>query len=265
MSTLTARQARENERGPLSAFFFHENVRSVIAAIPKNGCSAIKRWYIAMVDPGALADPALDVHLHAARSLALSRRPREEADSILNACPLVAVVRDPAERLRSAFIDKIVRPGPGELIPAATELIADCHRQRGEVVARGEDRRTITFRQFVEYVVHAHPEHLDTHWRAQSEFLRGQRVDTLIPIERLSTTLDAIAARLGRSDVRAAVESVTRKERAAVEGLADLPAGELHARNLRPPLTELADERITSMIRSRLAEDVDLYARAHAQ
>lgn len=262
MSTLTPRQARENARFPFDAFFYHERIGMVIAAIPKCGCSTIKRWCIALTDAAALADPGLDVHRHAARTLALAKRPRDEAEAILSTKPVLAVARDPAERLRSAFIDKFVRPAPDEVMPATAELIRD---YRGDgVVADTWDERSITFRQFVEYVGHADPDHLDAHWRPQAAFVRGRRVDTLITLDRLSSTLDALAASLGRSDVRAAAESVTRKEPAALEGLADVPASELHARNLRPPLAQLADADVLKMIRECFADDEAFFARAKA-
>ena len=263
MSTLTARQARENARFPFDAFMYHERIGMVIAAIPKCGCSTVKRWLISVTDPAALAGPVLDVHRHAARTLALAKRPRDEAEAILAAQPLLVVVRDPVERLRSAFIDKFVRPAPDEVMPATTELIRD---YRGDgVVADVWDERSITFRQFVEYVGHADPDHLDAHWRPQAAFVRGRRIDTLITLDRLSSTLDALAAALGRSDVRATPESVTRKELASLEGLADVSASELHARNLRPPLAQLADADVLKMIRERFAEDAALFARAQAE
>lgn len=264
MSMLTARQARENAKFPFDAFLYHERIGIVIAAIPKCGCSTIKRWLIALTDAGALADPALDVHRHAARTLALTRLPREQAESILATKPMLAVVRDPAERLRSAFIDKFVRPGPGELMPAARELIEDCRQHDARTLGRSDGAYSITFRQFVGYVGHADPDHLDAHWRPQSAFLRGRRVGTLIPLETLSTHLDSLAASLGRSDVRAHPESVTRKEPAALERLADVPASELHARNLRPPLAQLADADVLTMIRERFTDDEALFARANA-
>lgn len=263
MSTLTPRQARENARFPFDAYFYHDRVGTVIAAIPKCGCSTIKRWLIAMTDPSALADPTLDVHWHAARTLALSKQPRDGVEAILRSKPLLAVVRDPAERLRSAFIDKFVRPGASELMPAARELIEDCSRER--VSASSDNDESLTFRQFVEYVGHADPDHLDAHWRPQTAFLRGSRVDTLIPLDRLSTHLDGLAASLGRPDVRAQPESVTRKEPVTLEGPADVPASELHARNLRPPLAQLADADVLRVIQERFAEDAALFARAQTK
>lgn len=125
MSTLSPRQARENERFPFDALLYHESVGSIFTAIPKSGCSSIKRWFIALTNPAALHDPALDVHKYAAAHFALSRMPRAEADLLLRGHPVIGVVRAPLDRLRAAFVDKFVRPRAEELMPAAQELIAD--------------------------------------------------------------------------------------------------------------------------------------------
>lgn len=255
MSTLTPRQARENQRFPYDALLYHEHVGSIITAIPKSGCSSIKRWFIAAADPAALDTPTIDVHKHAAAHFALSRLPRTEADLLLRTRPVIAVVRDPLHRLRAAFIDKFVRPAAGELMPAAQEVIAFA-----QSINHGSDHR-VTFREFVTLVCSADVDHLDAHWRPQAAFLQSVHSTRLVPLDRLTATLGEYAAAIGRT-IDLPPQSVTRKEPVGTGCLADIPAGELHARNLRPPLEELADAALRSMVESRLRADVALYQQA---
>ncbi len=278
MSTLSVRQAEQNLAFPLDDFLYHESVGVVIVAIPKVGCSTIKRWYMRHVGVDLAADP----HKYAYEHLALSRRTPCEAARILESRRVIAPVRDPAERLRSAFVDKFVWPKTADLFEPARDIIEDMHRASGvEVVHDAVVHATLgdvqvpipvssavdysrrpSFHQFVEYVCDAQEDHLDSHWRPQHAFIRDRRVDVLVPIDALSATLAGVSRALGAPVPALEPENVTRKEPAARGLLADVPAGELHERDLFPLLAELTDDALMERIRTRFADDLALLDRA---
>lgn len=260
MSSLSPRLAIENRRFPLDSYLYHESIGVVLVGIPKVGCSTVKRWLIAMTDPAALLDPGLAVHKHSLEALALSRLSAPQAEEVLATRPIVAFVRQPLQRLRSAFVEKIVRPAPEDLFPPSVELLADWRSTHAALAEDGTDRR-ITFREFVEHIAAVPGEHLDPHWRPQADFLvPGPR--TVLPLERLSESLDALARRLGRPDVYARPSNVTRKEPSRSGCLADVPAGVLHRADQRPPLSELADSALIARAMTALAADARLYRQA---
>lgn len=278
MSTLSTRQAEQNLAFPLDYYLYHEAVGVVIIAVPKVGCSTVKRWFMR----NAGADPRLDPHKHAYEHLALARRSPAEASSILESRRVLMPVRDPAERLRSAFVDKFIWPKTEDLFEPARDIIEDLHRARGvEIVHNAVHAATFggelvpvpacsavdytlrpSFRTFAEYICAAENEHLDAHWRAQSCFIVGHRIDAFVPLDALSDTLSRISETLGVQIPTPEAENVTRKEPASRGLLADVPAIELHQQDLFPLLDELADQALQQRIRSRFRDDVLLVQHA---
>lgn len=281
MSTLSTREAEQNLAFPLDYYLYHEAVGVVIVAVPKVGCSTIKRWFMRHAD----ADPRIDPHKYAYEQLALARRDPAEAARILESRRVLMPVRDPAERLRSAFVDKFIWPRTEDLFEPARDVIEDFHRARGvEIVHNQVHAATLggqlvsvaacsavdysqrpSFRMFAEYICTAENEHLDAHWRAQSCFVTGHRVDAFVPLDALSDILAQISRTLGVQIPAPEAENVTRKEPAARGLLADVPGLELHEQDLFPLLNELADEDLQHRIRSRFRDDVLLVQRAGAE
>ena len=281
MATPSPRLEADNQRFPLDCMLYSQSVGFVCIAIQKSGCTTLKRWYAAMAEPG-LAVEQLPIHKYCLTGLALSARPRDEAMRVLAESPTLAFVRDPLERLRSAFVEKIVHPRPTDIFAPSRELLEDCTRNRGidvrydttheadlgrEIVrfpaSRAVDyQRGLTFREFIEHVCHAPHEHLDPHWRPQAAFLRLRNADVLLPMSAIGVALDAIGRRFGATHSAADRTNVTRKEPAGRGVLTDVPSGELHRADLRPPVEELADDSIRGMIELRLAEDVALAKQA---
>lgn len=281
MSTLSTRQAEQNLAFPLDDYLYHEAVGVVIVAVPKVGCSTIKRWFMRHAE----ADPRLDAHKYAFEHLALARRPASEAQHILESRRVLMPVRDPADRLRSAFVDKFIRPKAEDLFEPAREIIEDLQRAKGvhvvhdaeHVAMLGEFQVRIpicsavdytrgpSFREFVDYVCDADPSHLDAHWRAQSAFIGENRIDALVPLEHLSEHLQQLSKAIGAPEFQPAAENVTRKEPVLHAHLADTPAGELHTLDLFPTLEQITDEPLLRKISEHFREDINLLARARAR
>lgn len=281
VSSLSARQSVENLSFPLDYYLYHEAVGVVLIAIPKVGCSTIKRWFMRH----ASADLSIDPHKYAYEYLALSRRDPAQARELLASRRVIMPVRDPAERLRSAFIDKFVWPKFNDLFEPARDIIEDLHRARGtEVVHDTVEHATLgenvvqipisssvdysrrpSFAEFVDYVCTAQEDHLDGHWRCQASFSRGHRVDALVPLEYLSAMLARLSRSLGVDASMPEPENVTRKDPTSQGLLADVSATELHERDLFPLLDELADASLQNRIRTVFGEDAALLERARQQ
>ncbi len=278
MTSLSPRLAIENERFPLDCFLYHESLGFVAVAMQKSGCSAIKRWYVAIAQPDCYR-PDLAFHKHCYSHLALCSRPPEVAAQILASAPRITFVRCPLERLRSAYMDKFVGVPPMEIFEPARELLEDWTRLQGvrvehdivhtlnlggEIVtvpasSAVDYERGLSFREFIDYVALSPDDHLDPHWRPQAAYLRVHPVHTVVPLEQMGIVLDTIAAARGRSDYQTEQTNITRKELSHLDELADMPSSELRRLNLRPRTEELVDPDVRDRVNDRYAEDVDLY------
>ncbi|MBY0312519.1 MAG: sulfotransferase family protein [Phycisphaerales bacterium] len=245
MST-SARLAVDNSRFPWEFLLHHPELDVILLATPKVGCSTIKRWMIARFAPNAESEPGFDIHRFAHTHFGMHRFEQHARDQVLAQRPVVAFVRSPAERLRSAFIDKFVRPAPDQLFEAAIDVLAALGRSPNE---------GLSFKEFVRHVVSADPMTLDAHWRPQSTFLLATRPAVVRPIEQLSDFLRSLAP---GADLPTEPMNITRKEPNGEASSADARSTDLHGRDLRPVLADLIDEAVIASIASfdQLANDI---------
>lgn len=233
--------------------FFDPRLGVAVLAIPKAGCSAIKHWLVdALGERGPLGAAGQDVHGFAFERYSLASHEAGGDAVWAFAARRVGFVRDPLARLRSAFIDKLVRPADADLFPPAAALVARIAEVDGVASGPGRIRRP-SFRRFVEFVLDAESSTLDAHWRPQSDFLSAAGPLTVHPAGEIARVLADLGAAAGLGRVVPTETNVTRKEPSGRGPLADAPGDELHALGLRPTLDEMVDERL----RRRCAESPD--------
>lgn len=222
---------------PLDLILYHPQVASTYLAIPKVGCSTLKRWFIAQVSPHELERPDIDVHKYAEAHLTMSRTDPSTCKAILANHPLIAFWRPESDRLRSAFVEKFVRPSPDCLFEPGVRLL----KQLGRTPQQG-----LRFREFVQHICRSSPSDLDLHWRPQSAILATCQPSQLLPLSLMTHLL----AESGRHPLSAHPSNVTRKEPAHIQNAADMLSVVLHARNLRPTVDDLVDAQIAHMLKS---------------
>ncbi len=256
MSTLTPRQAAENATFPFGDYIVDPSRRLVCAAIPKNGCSDLKHWFISLVEPRKLEDPSFRLHAYCRATHTLAQHPSARREELLRESFTLAFVREPVSRVVSAYVEKFVRPAPDELFEPAKEVIVQV------APGRSGGGGGITFREFVRFLEEAPDEHLDSHWRGQTSFLSGARIDLLGRMEHLRGILDTLGAELGMAARTATRRNATGYTEARGEMLADVGSDELHRRGVLPPAPDLVDEALRETIADRFRSDVMLYEAA---
>ena len=157
---------------PIWQMLVLRNRKLVYNPIAKSGSSSLRAAILAMSDvPDELKALPMDTHT---TGLQLGDLPREEALDILQDRGYVkfAVVRDPLDRLVSAYVEKFAvnRAHPGNQFHTRNVIAA--------VTGRGSPRpqdfeRSISFAEFVDYVIAQPPETLDPHWCPQYLYLRS--------------------------------------------------------------------------------------------
>jgi hypothetical protein len=210
--------------------------------IAKSGSSSLRAAILALSDVSdELKGLPMDTHT---TGLQLGDLPRGEALEILRNREYVkfAVMRDPFDRLVSAYLEKFVvnRAHPSNQFHTRN-VIATVIGERSP--APKDFERSISFANFVDYVVTQSPESLDPHWCPQYLYLRSA-VHHVFRLEKLHE----VATLLG-DGFPILNQNVTRKARSPVHEAYRLTPGEL-------PHTDIATE---SFYNSGLRRQVETY------
>ena len=228
-------RARKTALGwPLGQVFISRKAKVIYCPIGKNACTFLKRQMLAISDvenPGYLLR---DIHLltdYVRTGLQLSDyTPEEVAGFIASPSFLkVAVLRDPADRLLSAYVEKFVtnRLAAGNIHHTRPVVAAV---QAAEGIASPDFDRGISFRQFIGQITSVPPETLDPHWRPQALYLEGIVYDRLYGFGEINLLVDELERRSGIALPRQP-QNVTGSGRSNViqPGASELLPGQLQA------------------------------------
>lgn len=202
---------------PLNQVFVLPQYKMIYCPIGKNACTFLKRQFARLSGHEHLDFLLNDIHFLASLTnagLELSDMPEQDVEDLLADPELmsVALLRDPAERLLSAYLEKLVynRMAVGN----------QAHTHRVTAAAQGTGKpdfeRGISFRQFADAVVASDPNTTDTHWRPQSKYLAGINYTHLYKFDQLETLLQDLEAHSGKTLPRKPV-NVTQREKGSFE------------------------------------------------
>jgi hypothetical protein len=178
----------------------------VTVATPKVGCTTIKRALHALegLPP---AEPWWAVH-DAGDELRLSHYSKREVETMLTSPDYLrfAFVRNPYDRLLSAWKSKVLRPADTEYAPLRAEMRA-AYLYPDDGVA---DSPVVAFGDFVRFITSTG--HDDGHWARQTQLLATDEItyDVTCRFERFVFDFAGILNRLGApADVMAIGAEVT--------------------------------------------------------
>ena len=269
----------DTTRFPFGHYLASEKLGVVLCAIPKCGCSTTKYWFARAIKGQDFKLPVGGIHRFCRKRFALESKPPVRVAALLEQCVKFAIVRDPLERLASAYGNKFV-PRPFEVVSTpvieAVQLGFPAHvlhdstrtirRSRGEreipVSSRVDYRRGITFREFVQYVVRTPNAELDPHWRPQIDFVSPVKLDLIAPLEQIGWAIAEVQRRAGITGPTPETRQPKSAARGAVDCLADVPSGEFRKQKLMPTAGSLFDDDLREAVRRRYAGDIELHARA---
>lgn len=248
---------------PMSQVVVARDKRVLHLPIAKNASSSLNTLMIELSGHPERHKLLQNPHRLEASGLLLGELDLSEATALLEdpSCFRFAVVRDPVERLASAFLNKMVQTRTKPENTHATEIVAEIRGEAPPAAATLE--RGVSFKEFVGHILARPPEVLDTHWRPQILFLGP--LDHL----RLYTTdgLDVLAHDLSEhigAPVRIPLRnqsSVAGGER--TEGLAELLPGEI-ADPQQVSLSHFYTVPLRAAVEQYFAEDVTLFRRVDA-
>lgn len=252
----------DNRQWPLAQVMVLTNLRLLFCPIGKNACTTLKRVLVSLSDcPDKATILAGDVHSGLdlnTTGLQLKDYSPESASAFLRdpSFAKTAVLRDPLKRLVSAYIEKFVLHRTSESNHRHTApVVAWC--QKSDDYASADMQKSITFRQFSEYLLAHDPDKADPHWRRQSNYLRGIRYSQVFSVDNLGDMERFLGERAGKP--------VTLEHRNATRLAApsDLPeAAELSADQIeaRWPITSgafLGSKSIREPLMAYYADDYE--------
>lgn len=196
-------RSRKNALGwPEAQYFVAPKQKVIYCPIGKNACSFFKQAMVRLSGYPHHATVLRSVHFltdHVKTGMQLSDYALEDAQGFLDDPDMFrfAILRDPARRLLSAYIEKFVKnrtehanvtfhTGPVVRAIQLADGIEDPDYARG-----------ITFQAFVDHVIEMPQERLDPHWRPQHLYLGDHDWPHLYTFETLARAVADLEKRSG--------------------------------------------------------------------
>lgn len=243
---------------PKAQFFVSTKHRILYCPIGKNACTFLKRQMIRIENLKEEEFLLRDVHLLTDRvntGFHINDYPPAQATGILNSPEYFrfAVVRDPMDRLLSAYTEKFVidRNIAGNI--AHTGAIVRAVQKKQAPTAAPNFDRGITFREFLSFIVDTPAEQLDPHWIPQANYLDGFSWD-VYRFDMIDRLVDELEARTGMKLPRQPDNFLGSGQGEPVDGALDMLPSELLA-NGRIDKQSFWTAEITAEIQSYFAKD----------
>lgn len=254
-------QAKKYDYGWPRAQFFISRIHKILyCPIGKNACTFLKRQMIRIESLKEEEFLLRDVHFLTDKvntGLQISDFPPAEAEEALKSPDYFrfAVLRDPQDRLLSAYMEKFVidRMSPGNI------------RHTGPVVGRVQNRhdpsmepdfdRGITFRAFLSYIFETSAAQLDPHWIPQANYLDGFSW-SLYGFDMIDLLVDELEARTGVNLPRQPDNFLGSGQGLRVEGALDMLPAQLQSHG-RIARQSFWTDQTTAEARSYYARDYD--------
>lgn len=250
-------------RWPYSGMMASESQRLLYVPIAKCACTTLKTLMIELADvPRQKLASQMGVHWVTDRfntGVQLKDKPMEVAREIL-ASPdyfKFTVIRDPVERIISAYLEKFVykRHNPRNLLH--TRPVLEQVQQTADI----DIERGITFEDFVAHITRCSPHDLDSHWRPQYLYIKGvPHFRGIYRLEHITQLANDLGKRLGRS-ITLDHQNRTEKSNSMLGGAARMLPGDIEAAGSIDP-NSLLDQVIRDSLVSYYSADLKLYQQA---
>ena len=258
-----------SEKGYIANHDYH----FIYCPIPKVACSSFKRLAVQLSNlenkEEILKLPSRLLHSYVAHNLtffANYNSNRQEAMKLLdnNEYFKFAIVRNPWDRLTSAYLNKFITPvdlrasaSPGK------EVVEKFYREKG---LKPDWEKAITFRQFVDYLLVNKDEDIDGHWRPQHLFLNNTKLDFIGRFENLIEDFEYIKKRLNITlNLPWSNKSNRVNHGSYTKGLdrnrhySDYGRSELRKLAQYPKYQEFYTPELIELVRQRYRKDVEMF------
>lgn len=216
---------------PRAQYFVSRKHKILYCPMGKNACTFLKRQMVRIEQFNEEEFLLRDIHLLTDRvntGLHINDYPLEQAKEILNAPDYFrfAVLRDPMDRLLSAYNEKFVinRHISGNIMH--TGPVVRAAQNRHDPAREADFDRGITFREFLSFIIATPAAELDPHWIPQANYLDGFSW-SIYGFDMIDLLVDELEARTGVKLPRQPDNSLGSGQGAPVEGALDMLPAEL--------------------------------------
>jgi hypothetical protein len=176
-------------------FIVNHEFNFIYLPIPKNACSSFKALILSLSEVDnkeEILEDLASIHEYMEKYLSLSIYSQREAMDMLrnNKYFKFCIVRNPWSRLTSVYCNKFVTPQPSDFVK---DVINTVYQRNG---LEPNIEKSITFKQFIEYLVTTNDEYLEPHWKPQYLFLGNIKFDFIGKFESLDSDFQYIKNKL---------------------------------------------------------------------
>lgn len=241
-------------------FMVDDEHKILYCPIPKNACTFFVRL---ILDNSPVAEEYrssdLDPHEFRRRNAALRMR---------NATPLTApdflrflILREPIDRLVSAYLNKFVR----NINYRQARLATEKYRFRRGMPSSD---KFLSFAQFVEFLAAESPRKFDVHWRPQHLLVQPfvKYFDEIVTMESIPEVVELLSHRFGRN--LPCLPTPNRNEYLQyplADKLFDAPPNELRELTKMPTPSSLLTDQLKDLAERIYRDDLDFYRRMTRQ
>lgn len=257
---------------PERGYIDNDEHRFVYCPISKVACSSFKKLAVQLSNISykeeilQLPPPLFHSYVdHSLTFFAKYRSKRKLSEEILNSKNYFkfAIVRNPWDRLVSAYLNKFITPP--DLEKSTSPGIAVIKEFYAEKELTPDFNQALTFREFVEYVSIREDTNLDGHWQSQVAFLNGHEFDYIGKFEKMGEAFETIQECLKvNAELPWANKSNRRdhqkKEISSPTLCSDLNRAELKQLKYFPGYQSFYTPDLIELVGNRYQDDVEKFA-----
>ncbi len=168
------------------------------------------------------------------------------------------VIRNPFKRLVSTYVDKFIKRRNNK-DPHALPVIKSVYEYLG---LETNFTKSITFSQFIDYLLRTEDRHLDGHWRPQSVYFASDLVkfDYVGQFEKLDTVINYLEQQLNITiDANGSKNRLDYGDFASGEKFNNIYPEQLSKLSATPTAKQFYTPELEQKVRIRYAEDIAIY------
>ena len=261
MQSARLKQDRQNEAEKLykewieSYYIVSHQHKIIYCPIPKNACTFFKKVVLENSEhKSSFQESGLDVH----------RYIRQNEAKLTNFAYLsdpeylkIAIIRNPFDRLVSAYLNKFVRhKKPTKIVSSVIENIYRFNKLKPDY------QRSVTFSDFVNYLARTEDYFLNEHWRSQYFFLGMGLVNfnLLDSLENVDSIVRKLESRIGKKIDLGKTKNQTDYDRdIAKKNWHTMYPQQLRKLDRLPTASSLYTAELKAIVKSRFALDIKMF------
>lgn len=250
-----------NSLFPEYTYLINHQYRFIYCPIYKVACSSFKKLIIKLNEPEKFQEiisclSGFQFHIYMDSAYSLFRYTTEEISQIWqdNTYFKFAIVRNPWNRLVSAYLNKFMQTSPK---PFTLEVIKAVYDRQN---LTPDYDRSITFKQFIHYLVITEDKLLNGHWKPQYLFLGNNKFDFIGKFENLARDFQYIKQKLNLElDLEWANKTEKTGNMDALKNYADYYPDSLRQLEQMPNYKSFYTPDLVELVRERYRNDVEMF------